>query len=111
MPVLWAQVARAPCSVPRRRAILEPPRRYVDSEASHAKGQSWPMHDGRGSGSPPFYRGAWHMQERRGTRVTIPWLRFHDGSCSWVVPVKPVIGATVPGHYAALPGGHPRATT
>ena len=35
-------VARAPCLAPRRRAELGQPGVTLDSEASHAKGQSWP---------------------------------------------------------------------
>ena len=60
-------VARAPCLAPRRRAELGNPGITSDSEASHAKGQSWPIStdaaasfhpltgvDGSRGGAPPL---------------------------------------------------------
>ena len=81
--------ARAPCLAPRRRAELGQPGVTLDSEASHAKGQSWPTSTDAAAGFH-LLPGARLMLERRRTGVTRvtadPPGRLQDGSCSWLVP-------------------------
>ena len=58
-------VARAPCLVSRRRAELGQPGITLDSEASHAKGQSWPISTDAAASFHPLT--GVHGLARRGT--------------------------------------------
>ena len=87
--------ARAPCLAPRRRAELGNPGITSDSEASHAKGQSWPISTDAAA--------SLHLLP--GARLSAEGRRLSAG-CSWLRPL-PVLSTV---GYGRASRKHPRAT-